>query len=137
MLLLPSLREMMTARLLLGSSSRNYVNQHHDNGNDEQDMNEPSHRIAAYQSEEPQGYQYHGNCPQHNILLEYALVSLRVCENRIGRQRSRVYLDSLMVICFFMFFALFTSFMGLVSGSIIAVSLRGLEWIPGTSTPAS
>ena len=127
----------MTACQLLGPSSGNYVNQDHDNGNDEQDMNEPSHRVTAYQSEEPQGYQYYGNRPQHIILLEYALVSLRVCENRIGRQRSRVYLNPLMVIWFFAFFARVTLLTSLATRSIMAASSLGLEWTPGTSTPAN
>ena len=41
-------------------------NQHH-NRNDEQNMNESTHRVGADQSKEPEHQQDHEYCPQHNV----------------------------------------------------------------------
>jgi len=41
-------------------------NQHH-NRNDEQDVNESTHRVGADQSKEPEHQQDHEYCPQHNV----------------------------------------------------------------------
>ena len=32
-------------------------------------MDEPSHRVTAHKSQQPQDYQYYSNRPQHSILL--------------------------------------------------------------------
>jgi hypothetical protein len=44
----------------------NDIEQNNNNSNYQQDMDEPSHRVTADQSQRPQNYQYHSNCPQHN-----------------------------------------------------------------------
>jgi hypothetical protein len=55
------------------SSSLNDSNQHGYDGDDDQDVNKATHRIACYQAEPPQNQQYYRYCPQHISFL-----SLRV-----------------------------------------------------------
>ena len=43
----------------------NEADYHNDNGNHQQDVNKPSHRVTAHQPQQPQNYQYHCNRPQH------------------------------------------------------------------------
>ena len=50
-------------------SSLNDPHQHEDDGNHQQNVNEPAHRVAAHQSEQPQNDQYHSDRVQHLILL--------------------------------------------------------------------
>jgi hypothetical protein len=40
----------------------NEVDEYHDNGNYQQDVNEPAHRVTAHQAKQPQNEQYHRNC---------------------------------------------------------------------------
>ena len=47
----------------------NDSDQHNDNGNDQQDMNKITHRIATHKPQQPQNYQYDSNRPQHDISL--------------------------------------------------------------------
>ena len=47
----------------------NDSDQHNNNGNNQQGMDEPAHRIATYQAQQPQNYQYNSNRPQHVLLL--------------------------------------------------------------------
>ena len=54
---------------LKGPPPLNDSDQHDDNGNDQQDMNKITHRIAGHQPQQPQNYQYHSNRPQHLIPL--------------------------------------------------------------------
>jgi hypothetical protein len=54
---------------LAAFSPLNDVEQHNYNSNYQEDMDEPSHRVTADQSQRPQNYQYYGNRPQHMILL--------------------------------------------------------------------
>jgi hypothetical protein len=51
------------------SPSLNDSDQHNNNGNNQQGMDEPAHRIATYQAQQPQNYQYNSNRPQHVLLL--------------------------------------------------------------------
>ena len=51
------------------SSSLNDLDQHHDNGEHQQEVNEPSHRVTAHQPQQPQNRQDYSNRPQHKILL--------------------------------------------------------------------
>jgi hypothetical protein len=55
----------------------NEVGQHHDNGNRQQEMDEPAHRVTAYETEEPQKEQYYRNCVQHIIFLFFWLCLLQ------------------------------------------------------------
>src|SRR4030042_2415996 len=64
---LASIRQ--TNGFLHRSSSLNDVDQHHDNGKHQQEVNEPSYRVTAHQPQQPQHYQYYSNRPQHEILL--------------------------------------------------------------------
>jgi len=50
----------------LPAPSLNEIEHNNNNSNYQQDMDEPSHRVTADQSQRPQNYQYHSNCPQHN-----------------------------------------------------------------------
>jgi len=45
------------------------LDQHGDDGKKQQDMNKITHRIATYQPQQPQNYQYQSNRPQNVILL--------------------------------------------------------------------
>jgi len=47
----------------------NDSDQHNDNGNDQQDMNKITHRIATHQPQQPQNYQNDSDRPQHMIPL--------------------------------------------------------------------
>jgi len=42
---------------------------HHNDCNDQQDMNKITKRITAHQPQQPQDYQYDGDRPQHGSLL--------------------------------------------------------------------
>jgi hypothetical protein len=44
------------------------ADEHHNNGNDEQNMDQAAHGIGSNDSEQPQHYQDYANCPQHNFL---------------------------------------------------------------------
>jgi len=61
--------EQKGSSLLNGPPPLNDSDQHDDNGDDQQDMNKVTHRIATHQPQQPQNYQYDGNRPQHVILL--------------------------------------------------------------------
>jgi hypothetical protein len=56
-------------------SPLNDSDQYHNDCDDEQNMNESSHRITAHQPQQPQNYQYHSDCPKHSnpLLLHEAL----------------------------------------------------------------
>jgi hypothetical protein len=54
---------------LNGSPPLNDSDQHNNDGDDKQDMDKITHRIAGDQPQQPQNYQYYGNCPQHVTLL--------------------------------------------------------------------
>jgi len=47
----------------------NEPNHHHNDCDDQQDMNKITKRIAAHQPQQPQNYQYDSDRPQHMILL--------------------------------------------------------------------
>jgi len=38
------------------------IDEHHDNGNRQQDMDEPAQRVTAHQTEQPQNEQYYRYC---------------------------------------------------------------------------
>ena len=38
------------------------VREHHDNGKDQQDVDETSHRVTGYEAEQPQNEHYYRNC---------------------------------------------------------------------------
>jgi hypothetical protein len=42
------------SKWLQSSSSLNNLDEHHDDGDDQQDMNDPTHRVASQQSQQPQ-----------------------------------------------------------------------------------
>ena len=96
---LASIRQ--TNGFLHRSSSLNDVDQHHDNGKHQQEVNEPSHRVTAHQPQQPQHYQYYSNRPQHKILLSLV--------------HGFTALAASMVICFVTLFTLssFAAFFGL------------------------
>ena len=48
------------------------VDQHHNNGNYQQEMNKPSHRVTAHHSRQLQNYYYYSNYPNHMISLQVA-----------------------------------------------------------------
>jgi hypothetical protein len=54
-------------RLRSGSScdspTRDQVEEDHDDGNDQEDMNEPAQGGAGHQTKEPQNQEYYRNCP--------------------------------------------------------------------------
>jgi len=54
---------------LYGSSPLDDPDQDDDNGNDQQDVNKISHRIAGHQPQQPQDYQDDSDRPQHRISL--------------------------------------------------------------------
>jgi hypothetical protein len=56
-------------------ASGNEVDEYQDNGNHQQDVNEPSHGVTAYETEQPQGEQYYRNCVQHIISLPVGLLA--------------------------------------------------------------
>jgi hypothetical protein len=47
----------------------NEVDEHHDNGDHEQDVNEPAHRGTGQQPQRPQNEQNYRKSPQHMIFL--------------------------------------------------------------------
>src|SRR5208282_5064626 len=51
----------------------NEVDQYHDNGNHQQDVNEPAHRVTAYETEQPQNEQDCRNCVQHIFFFQFAV----------------------------------------------------------------
>ena len=59
----------VSAKSSQGLSSANDVKQDDHNGDHQQEVNEPSHRVTGQQSQYPQNQQYYCNCPQHMILL--------------------------------------------------------------------
>jgi hypothetical protein len=54
---------------LQGSSSLDDSDQHHDDGDHQEDMNKPANRVPADESEEPQNQENHEDRPQHVGLL--------------------------------------------------------------------
>src|SRR4030043_305392 len=53
------------------SSPKETYHQHND-CYDEQNMDEPAHRVTAYQPQQPEYHEYHKNRPNHcNLLLLY------------------------------------------------------------------
>ena len=67
----------------------NNPDQHDDNGNHQQDVNKPSHRVTAHQPQQPQNYQYHSDRPQHLILLSCLNEGPKSAEHRsklLGRR---------------------------------------------------
>jgi hypothetical protein len=71
---------------LYRSSPLNDSHEHYDNGNDQQNMNKITYRIARHQPECPQNYQYHSDCPQHMILLSDCSFPLQACAPRTNRR---------------------------------------------------
>jgi len=57
------------SKRLKGSSALNNSAQHHDDGNDEEDVNDSTHRVAADQSQQPQNQENDTYRPQHVRLL--------------------------------------------------------------------
>jgi hypothetical protein len=55
--------------LLPDSSALKDIDNQDDNSQNQKDMNEPSHGITAYKSEQPEDRKYYKDCPQHDILL--------------------------------------------------------------------
>ena len=47
-------------------SPLNDSDQYHNDCDDEQNMNESSHRVTAHQPQQPQNYQNHSDCPKHS-----------------------------------------------------------------------
>ncbi len=50
---------------LRSSSSLNNLDQHDDDGDHQQDMNDPTHRVASHQSQSPQNQKNHKYGPKH------------------------------------------------------------------------
>ena len=48
--------------LIQPSAPGDEVDEHHDDGNRQQDMDEPAQRVTAYKTEQPQNEQYYRNC---------------------------------------------------------------------------
>jgi hypothetical protein len=48
--------------ITLAFAPGNEVDEYHDNGNHQQDVNEPAHRVTAHQTKQPQDEQYYRNC---------------------------------------------------------------------------
>jgi hypothetical protein len=61
---------------LYASAALYEIEQDDDNGYHQQDMDETAHCVAAHQSQQPQDYQYYGNCPQHGVLLSILFESV-------------------------------------------------------------
>jgi hypothetical protein len=59
----------LSASTLSGSTSLDELKNYDNNGNDEENVNQTSHRVTAHQPQRPQNDQYHNYCPQHEILL--------------------------------------------------------------------
>jgi hypothetical protein len=78
----------MTSHRLKDFSPLNDSDQHHNNCDHKQNMNKPSHGVTAHQTQEPQNYQYRGNCPQHWILLPDCSSSL---PRREGQRASSLF----------------------------------------------
>jgi hypothetical protein len=57
------------AKWLHRFSSLNDSDQHHNDGDDQQDMNEPTHGVAGHQSQQPQNTENHKYGPKHVRLL--------------------------------------------------------------------
>ena len=55
-----------TTKHLRVSSSLNNLDQHHDNGDDQQSMNDATHRVAGQQSHPSQNQKNYIYCPEHN-----------------------------------------------------------------------
>jgi hypothetical protein len=49
--------------LIQSPATGDEVDEHHDNGNYQQDVNEPAHRVTAHQPQRPQNEQYYRNRP--------------------------------------------------------------------------
>jgi hypothetical protein len=47
------------------SSPLKDIDEHHDDGQHQKDVNEPSHGVTTHHPEEPEKSQNHGNCVQH------------------------------------------------------------------------
>ena len=106
---------------MLPSASLNKADYHNNNGDDQQDMDDSTHRVTGYQAEGPQNYQYHCNGPQHVILLSKDSPASR-----------GIHLDYSMVIRFFTLFTPFTSLTSLVARSF-SVAFFALP--PNVTTP--
>jgi hypothetical protein len=52
-------------------AARNQIDQDHDDGDHQQDMDEPAHRGAGYQPEQPQHYQNDTYRPQHSFSFPF------------------------------------------------------------------
>jgi hypothetical protein len=48
--------------LIQAAAAGNKVDEHHDNGNHQQDVNESAHRVTTHQTEQPQNEQDCRNC---------------------------------------------------------------------------
>jgi hypothetical protein len=68
-------------------SPLNQPDEHHDNGNHQQDMDYPAHRVTAHQTEQPQSQQYHSNRLQHcfSLFIGSPLCRLRHATPSAGR----------------------------------------------------
>jgi hypothetical protein len=54
---------------LHGPAPLQEIDNHDDDGKYQQDVDQPSHRIACHQSQQPQYQQYHYDCPKHMCFL--------------------------------------------------------------------
>jgi hypothetical protein len=50
------------------ASAADEIKDHHHDGSDEQDMNEPAHRVRTAEPDNPENHQDGGDCPQHDYL---------------------------------------------------------------------
>jgi hypothetical protein len=54
---------------LLDSAPLNKADNHHNQGNDQQNVNERTERVAAHQAQGPEDDKDNGDSPQHEMLL--------------------------------------------------------------------
>jgi len=104
------------------SSSLEETYHEHNECYDEQNMDKPAHGVTAYQPQQPQNYQYYGDCPQHLFLLSD-------CSGHLAHGSSPANNPCIpepnypVVIRFFTLFTPFTSVTYLVATSFSAVFL--------------
>lgn len=86
-----SLQDLSSSKEL---SPLNDPDQHNDDGNNEQDMDKVTHRIAGHQTQQPEDYQDYRDCPQPGgSPFNLGSGSLTVGSHpRIGRQRADDFL---------------------------------------------
>jgi hypothetical protein len=73
----PDLPKKRGARVALkcGSASRDQLDHQNNESEHEQNMDESTHGVAAYEAEQPQNEKDHENCPEHNLPPE----TLHIC----------------------------------------------------------